>query len=281
MDAPSRSLLRAVAAQVRTRRRHRGLTLAVLSEESGVSTRFLAEIESGRANPSIVNLARIARALGTDPGTLLAEPGLPHVALLGLRGAGKSAVGAALARRLGSVCVELDQLVEEEAGLPLREIFAVHGESYYRRVEAQALDRFLARAGTAAPRRAAAAALRDAGGAAGPAAAVLATGGGIVTSPETYERLRRACFTVWLRARPEDHMRRVERQGDLRPMARRPDAMAELRQILAARAPLYAQADLTIDTERLDVEQVAERIEKELARVPAEATARPPASRRP
>jgi len=242
-DAPSRSLLRAVAAQVRGRRTRRGLTLAGLADASGVSTRFLAEIEAGRANPSIVNLARVARALGTDPGSLLVAPGLPHVALLGLRGAGKSSVGKALARRLGVDFVELDRLVEEQAGLPLREIFAVHGEDYYRRVEAAALETFLARE----------------------TPAVLATGGGIVTSPETFARLRRACFTVWLRARPEDHMTRVERQGDLRPMARRPDAMAELRQILTARSPLYAEAELSVDTERNGVPQVAARIEKALS----------------
>lgn len=242
-DAPGRTLLRAVAAQVRGRRTRRGLTLTGLAEASGVSTRFLAEIEAGRANPSIVNLDRVARALGTDAGSLLVAPGLPHVALLGLRGAGKSTVGRALAKRLGVDFVELDQLVEERAGLPLREIFAVHGEGYYRRVEAEALEGFLARERPA----------------------VLATGGGIVTSPETFERLRRACFTVWLRARPEEHMARVERQGDLRPMARRPGAMDELREILSARSPLYAEAELSVDTERGGAAQVAARIEKSLA----------------
>jgi XRE family aerobic/anaerobic benzoate catabolism transcriptional regulator len=219
------------------------MTRAALAAESGISARFLADLEGGEANVSIVKLARVARALGTSPGELLEMPRAPSVALLGLRGAGKSAVGAELAKSLGRVLVELDVLVEEQAGLPLREIFAVHGETYYRRVEAQSLEHFLSR----------------------PDPGVLATGGGIVTSPGTFERLRRACFTVWLRARPDDHMTRVERQGDLRPFssvagARRPNAMAELRQILAARTPLYSQADLVVDTHGHSVAEVAAKI---------------------
>lgn len=236
--------LRAVGSQVRRRRTDRGLTLVDLSGACGVSTRFLADLENGRANVSIVNLARIARALGTAPDVLLEAPPVPNVAILGLRGAGKSTVGALLAHRMRIGFVELDALVEEEAALPLDEIFQVHGEAYYRRMEVRALERFLARA----------------------APAVLATGGGIVTAAETYERLRRACFTVWLKARPEDHMARVERQGDLRPMDRRPDAMAELRQILAARSALYARADLVVDTEGVRPDAVAAAIEKALAR---------------
>ena len=242
-DTHDEALLRSVGAQVKARRRERGMTRASLAVATGISARFLASLEGGEANVSIVNLARVARALGASPGALLEMPKARNVALLGLRGAGKSAVGAALAKKLGVALVELDHLVEEHAGLPLREIFAVHGDSYYRRVEAQALESFLSRR----------------------AASVLATGGGIVTSPGTYERLRDACFTVWLRARPEDHMSRVERQGDLRPFfstkgARRPNAMTELRQILTARTPLYSQADLVVDTHGLSVSDVAARV---------------------
>jgi XRE family transcriptional regulator, aerobic/anaerobic benzoate catabolism transcriptional regulator len=238
------ALLRAVGAQVRHRRNDRGMTLDALADASGLSTRFVGDLEAGRANISIVNLAHVARALGTTPELLLEPPRVPNVALLGLRGAGKSTVGPLLARRLRVSFVELDDLVEHEAGLPLREIFQVHGEGHYRRLEARALEGFLTRT----------------------TPAVLATGGGIVTSTETYERLRRACFTVWLRARPEDHLARVERQGDLRPMSRSPNAMAELRQILSARAPLYAQADLVVDTDRGAADAAAAAIEKSLAR---------------
>jgi XRE family aerobic/anaerobic benzoate catabolism transcriptional regulator len=237
------ALLHTVGSQVKRRRADRGLTLAQLSEASGISTRFLADLEAGRANISIVNLSHVARALRTSPQELLLVPRLPTVALLGLRGAGKSSVGAALARQLRVPFVELDEKVEEQAGLPLDEIFKVHGEGYYRRTEAEALDAFLA----------------------GGTPAVLATGGGIVASPETYERLRRSCFTVWLRARPEDHMARVESQGDFRPMARRPNAMEELRQILTARTPLYSKADLVVDTDRGTPESAARAIAKSLA----------------
>jgi XRE family aerobic/anaerobic benzoate catabolism transcriptional regulator len=220
----------------------RGLTLAGLAAASGISARFLADLEAGRANISIVNLAHVAAALGTTAADLLQAPGVPTVALLGLRGAGKSSVGAALSRRLRVPLVELDELIEETAGLPLDEVFRVHGEGYYRRVEGEALEGFLARG----------------------EAAVLATGGGIVTSADNFARLRRAAFTVWLRARPEDHMRRVERQGDLRPMARRPNAMEELRQILAERAPLYSQADLVVDTHGAAPDEVARKIARRL-----------------
>lgn len=231
-------LLRAIGAQVRDRRKARSLTLAELAAASGVSARFLSDVEAGRANISVVNLAHVAAALGARPEELLHAPRARSVALLGLRGAGKSTVGRVLAKKLGLAFAELDRLVEDHAGLPLRELFAVHGDLYYRRVEAEALEAWLAR----------------------PEPSVIATGGGIVTSPASYTRLREECFTVWLRARPEDHMTRVEKQGDYRPMARRPNAMTELRQILAARTPLYAQAHLTVDTSRLDADAAADRI---------------------
>lgn len=238
------ALLRAVGAQIRRRRTDRGWTLAQLAEAAGISTRFLGDLEGGRANVSIVNLAHVARALGAAPEALLEVPRVPNIALLGLRGAGKSTVGALLAKRLGVPLVELDELVEEQAGLPLDEVFKVHGEAYFRRLEARALEAFLARGEPA----------------------VLATGGGIVTSPETFDRLQRGCFTVWLRARPEDHMARVEKQGDFRPMARRPKAMTELREILAARQPLYSRAALVVDTDRTPPDTVARTIQRALAR---------------
>jgi XRE family aerobic/anaerobic benzoate catabolism transcriptional regulator len=247
MDAHESQLVQALGTRVRTRRHERDLTLAGLAEACGLSRRFLADVESGRANVSVVNLSRIARALGTSASALIEEPGVPTVALLGLRGAGKSTVGATLAKRLGVPFFELDALVEEAAGLPLPEIFAVHGEGHYRRLEAMALDEFLARGEPA----------------------VLATGGGIVNSREAFDRLRRSAVTVWLRATPEEHMDRVVRQGDRRPIASKggqKSAMTQLRRILAAREPLYGEADVTVDTSGLTPREVVARIEESLRR---------------
>jgi XRE family aerobic/anaerobic benzoate catabolism transcriptional regulator len=173
----------------------------------------------------------VARSLGTTPSALLASADAPAgaqrpIALLGVRGAGKSTVGAALAKRLGLAFVEIDREIELAAGLPLGEVFALHGEAYYRRIEREVLTRLVA---GAAPR-------------------LLATGGSIVNDPTNYALLRARCRTVWLRARAEDHWNRVVAQGDRRPMADSPHAFAELRALLAAREKLYARADHTIDT---------------------------------
>jgi XRE family aerobic/anaerobic benzoate catabolism transcriptional regulator len=244
MDPHDAQLVQALGTRIRKRRSERELTVAGFAQRCGLSRRFLADVEAGRANISIVNLARIARALGTSASALLEAPSLPTVALLGLRGAGKSTVGAALAKKLGVEFVELDALVETAAGLPLPEIFAVHGEAHYRRLETRALEDFLARARPA----------------------VLATGGGIVNSRESFDALKRGAVTVWLRAKPEDHMGRVVRQGDRRPIAKsgREAAMTQLRRILAAREPLYGEADVTIDTSEKTPREVATDVEKTL-----------------
>src|SRR5439155_17645739 len=154
------------------------------------------------------------------------------VALLGVRGAGKSTIGAKLAARLGVDFLELVRLVEAEAGLSLAELFATHGERYFRRLEVAALRRLLAE------RR----------------SAVLATGGGIVENEEAWALLDEHATTVWLRANTEAHWSRVVRQGDARPMAGRPAAKAELRRLLARREPLYRRAQVRIDTARLGVD---------------------------
>jgi XRE family aerobic/anaerobic benzoate catabolism transcriptional regulator len=231
-------LLASLGHEVRGRRRRRGWTLREAAAASGLSTRFLADVEAGRGNISVTRLADLARALGCRPGDLLDRPPPSRVALLGLRGAGKSTVGARLAGRMGVPFVELDQKVEEAAGLPLAEVFAVHGEAYYRRLEREALARLLA----------------------APGPFVLATGGGLVSDADTWAMLRGAATTVWLRARPEQHMARVAAQGDLRPMARRADALAEVRAILGARSSLYAQADHAVDTSDLAPDEVAARV---------------------
>ncbi len=239
----SDSILSELGARARALRVQRGWTLREVAERSGLSSRFLAELEAGRGNISVRRLVDIARALDTTPEALLAEASATHksiVALLGLRGAGKTSVGRRLARRLRIRFVELDRRIEEAAELSLSEIFSLYGEAYYRRLERETLDVVIAEAKSM----------------------VLATGGGLVTSPETLAALRRAAVTVWLRAAPEDHWNRVVQQGDRRPMADHPQAMADLRTLLAAREPLYASgADFIVDTSGFKVEQVVAAVE--------------------
>jgi len=164
------------------------------------------------------------------------------VALLGVRGAGKSTVGERLARRHAVAFVEVDQRIEAAAGLSLAEIFELHGEAYYRRLERAALDELFA----------------------SPRAAVLATGGSIVTHADNYALLRGRAVTVWLRARPEDHWNRVIQQGDARPMAENPHAFAELGALLDQRAPLYARAHHAVDTTDCSEDEVV--VNKRVAR---------------
>ena len=230
----SDAFLSAVGSRVRSTRDSQGWSRPELSHRSGVSERFLAQLESGQGNISLIRFAEVAAALGTTPAALLAgatsRPGTRPIALLGVRGAGKSTVGARLARRLGVPFVEVDQRIEQAAGLRLAEIFELHGEAYYRRLEQDALRQLLAE--------------RDG------ARLVIATGGSIVTDPTNFTWLRERCTTVWLRASTVDHWNRVVDQGDQRPMAENPHAFAELEALMATRPPLYAQADHVVDTAR-------------------------------
>jgi len=285
-------LLAEVGRSVRAYRARRGLTQRALAEKSGLSARFLAQLEAGRANISLERLADLARALAVPLGRLVDGEALsgtpprdpqrralvegifallttreadelkevrrwlearfprraaPVVALLGLRGAGKSTVGGRLAARLGMRFVELDQAIERAAGLSLSEIFALHGEAYYRRLERETLTALLAE----------------------PAGMVLATGGGLVTDRETYRLLRRRAVTVWLKARPEDYWNRVVQQGDQRPMAKNPHAMAELRALLETRERLYAEADHVVDTSRLKIDAIVTHLARRMGTLPS------------
>jgi XRE family transcriptional regulator, aerobic/anaerobic benzoate catabolism transcriptional regulator len=230
------TFLETVGAAVRTQREKKGWSRRELAETSGVSERFLAQLETGDGN-----IAEVAHSLGTTPAALLAataEPALKPIALLGVRGAGKSTIGAALAKKLDYRFVELDQEIEAAAGLSLGDVFTLHGEAYYRRVEREVLARVLAE----------------------PAPTVLATGGSIVNDPTTFALLRSRARTVFLRAQPEDHWNRVVAQGDQRPMAENPHAFEELRGLLAARAKLYARADRTVETSGRTAKQVVAEI---------------------
>lgn len=239
-------LLVSLGRRTRAHRLARGWTLRDVAERSGLSPRFLVQLESGRGNISVRRLVDVAGALDTTPAALLspsASTYRPVIALLGLRGAGKTTVGRRLSKRRRVPFVELDRRVEQAAGLSLGELFSLHGEDYYRRLERDVLREVL----------------KDGH------PMVLATGGGLVASPETFAMLRRSTVTIWLRATSEDHWNRVVRQGDRRPMADHPQPMADLRSLLSAREPLYALADHMVDTSRTTIEKVVAEVERQLA----------------
>jgi XRE family aerobic/anaerobic benzoate catabolism transcriptional regulator len=242
--------LRSIGERVRALRAERKLTRKRLASTSGVSERYLAQLESGQGNISVLLLRLVAHALGAGVEDLVRESAAAtaarerrRVALVGLRGAGKSSIGTRLAEAVNAPFVELDHQVETEAGANLGEIFSLYGQDGYRRFERRALSRVL-RQNTRA---------------------VIATGGSLVTEPETYRELLSSCFTVWLKASPEEHMQRVMAQGDMRPMQGRAAAMDELRRILQERAPLYAKADATLDTTGKTVRQCVADLRRMLA----------------
>ncbi|MGH7284707.1 MAG: shikimate kinase [Polyangiaceae bacterium] len=246
------ALLSALGANVRAQRIASKLTLRALAEAAGVSERFLVQLEQGEGNISVARLADVAAALGTRSSELLARAEMAEkqpksraaiVSLVGLRGAGKSTIGARLAKKMGAPFVELDALVAREAGMSLATIFELHGEDYFRNVERQALQKFLDQNETG----------------------VLATSGSIVSSKETYDLLRKRTTTVWLKARARDHWDRVVAQGDGRPMKDRANAMSELKALLKSRAPLYAKADVTIDTSNHSIDDALVRIERHVS----------------
>jgi XRE family aerobic/anaerobic benzoate catabolism transcriptional regulator len=253
------------------------MTRKILARDSGLSERYLAQLESGKGNVSIKLLHRVGDALNLPLARLVGEPeesaelrlivellrrvppgrlgearGLldahfaepdrrarqQRIALIGLRGAGKSTLGSLLGRYLDVPFIELDAEIERDFGLSLGEIFALSGQSAYRRSERRALDGVIERH----PRF------------------VLAAGGSIVAEAETYEQLLSRCFTVWIKASPEEHMSRVVAQGDFRPMADNKEAMADLERILAARTPLYARADAVVETAQSTVEASLHRL---------------------
>jgi XRE family aerobic/anaerobic benzoate catabolism transcriptional regulator len=276
-DGAPAYLLR-LGERVKEARARRGMTRKILARDSGVSERYLAQLESGQGNISIVLLRALARALdvplesivreGPEASVELAHLGAflqrlgeaeiaearrllegrfgladaakrrDRIALIGLRGAGKSTLGARLAARLGRPFIELDREIETASGMSLSEIFDLYGQGGFRRMERQALERVLATQSSF----------------------VLATGGSIVSEAATFSELLLACFTVWIRASPGEHMRRVIAQGDLRPMADNAEAMADLERILAGREALYRRADAQVDTAGKTLDETLEEL---------------------
>jgi XRE family aerobic/anaerobic benzoate catabolism transcriptional regulator len=217
--------------RVRAWRSANSTTRKALASVSGVSERYLAQLEAGQGNISVLLLRKVARAMGVPVESLVRDApdqdaAGRRIALLGLRGAGKSSLGGKLAAALGVPFIELDREVEREAGAGLGEVFAMYGQEAYRRFERRALERVLRAHDNA----------------------VIAAGGSLVTDPDTYRLLLDNCRTVWLKAKPEEHMSRVIAQGDMRPFKGRSAALDEIRKLLADRDRLYARAAATIDT---------------------------------
>jgi len=270
LEESSASFIALVGERVRKARERRGISRRVLSELSEVSLRYLAQLEGGTGNFSIALLWRVSEALdhriewlvgADDPWTSevvqcaelfrratkeqrrrvvrLLDPGDParlreqRLCLIGLRGAGKSTLGKLLSKELSLPFIELNREIEEISGIPAYEVMAVYGQEGYRRLERQALENIVATAD----------------------AAVLAVAGGIVAAPETFTYLLRHFHTIWIKARPEEHMERVRNQGDLRPMSGNPRAMEELHSILASREELYSKAEATVDTSGRTLEE--------------------------
>ncbi len=224
--------------RVRALRARVGVTVRELAVTSGLSPRLLALIEAGDANPTLSSLADLAAALHVEVTSLLLDDERQRpIALLGLRGAGKSTVGKRLAELLGWTFVEVDRQIETESGLSLTSLFELHGEHHVRMLEARVLSALF----TKDP-------------------CVIACGGGVVTSTEAWALLRSRSLTVWLKATPQEHWDRVRAQGDERPMALRSSARSELDALWAARAPLYAQAAVHVDTSDVDVEVAVARL---------------------
>ena len=268
-DQASKATLSELGARVRAWRARRGMTRKALASDSGLSERFLADVESGKGNVSVNSLEAAARALNISILDLLQDAPRPalarvqsllsrlddtqldqaysllgstfglddargrdqRVALIGLRGAGKSTLGAQLATERGVPFIELDREIEREAGTSMNEILLLHGQAGYRRYERRALFRIA----------------ED-----HPEGVVMTTGGSIVSERETFDLLQSRFYCVWLKASPEEHMARVVAQGDMRPFnttkgATR-EAMEDLRRILSSRESLYARADAVVDT---------------------------------
>ncbi len=262
-------LLKELSIRVTQRRHSMGLSIKECAASAGLSSRYLIQVEAGQANISLGKLSRLCLTLEVRLAELLSQgprgqidallsklntaqlteahdllkshfrPQRPSmISLLGVRGAGKSTVGKRLADRLGWEMIELDEEIEKRAGLSLSELFSVHGEPYYRRLEGEVLRHLQSH----------------------DQSAVIATGGSIVTHHLHYSLLKSMSSTVFLQATAAEHMERVVAQGDKRPMRDHPQAMKELERLLAERAPLYKSANLIIDTSHHSISEIIETL---------------------
>jgi XRE family aerobic/anaerobic benzoate catabolism transcriptional regulator len=273
--------LRILGRRVRQVRNRHGMTRKMVARDADVSERHLAQLEAGEGNVSIVLLRRIAAALNVSLVELFApeveEPAekqliqrflerLPahrledvvfrltrdfsdeekarrkRIALVGLRGAGKSTLGSKLAQETNAPFIELDHEIEKDTGMPLADIFSLYGQSGYRAIEKRTLERVLRECDRA----------------------VLSVGGGVVSEKDTYDYLLSNCYAVWIKAQPEEHMSRVIAQGDIRAMAGNDQAMEDLRRILEAREPLYRKADMSLDTSGDSVDESFAKLKRGL-----------------
>ncbi len=266
-DTPRHPFLLELGARLKKLRAQRGLTRKALAKEADVSERYLANLEYGIGNASVLVLLQIATALRTTLAELLGDftttspewlmlraelersdestlkglrqhlSGLlgssapmgakdQRIALIGLRGAGKSSLGKLLAEDLGFPFIELGREIELLAGCPAHEIQGLYGMNAYRRYERRALEQTIS----------------------AHEAAVIATSGGLVSDTQSFNLLLSSCHTIWLQATPEDHMRRVREQGDLRPMAASKEAMEDLKSILEGRSAFYSKSDYSVNT---------------------------------
>ena len=231
-------LLSSLANRIRKRRKSLGYTQSDLAQRAGVSPRFIAQLESGKGNISVQKLASISAALSISLGELfrgLGPYGPLVLTLVGLRGAGKSTLGSNVSKALNIPFVELDHEIVRHTSMSLSEIFSFGGAEYYHELQERTLQAILTK----------------------PDPLVLATGGSIVTAIQSWERLRNHTKTVWLYAKPETYLSRVREQGDLRPMKGRNNALKELKQLLQLRTPLYAQADLHLDTDQKNIQELS------------------------
>jgi XRE family aerobic/anaerobic benzoate catabolism transcriptional regulator len=264
--------LLSLGKRVRELRNRRGMTRKMMAHEADLSERHLAQLEAGDGNISIVLLRRVAAAVNVSLAELFSRDAeepvemrlirrflerLPahrledvvfrlmrdfgheekarrmRIALIGLRGSGKSTLGSRLSAEMNIPFDELDREIEKDTGMPLAEIISLYGQSGYRGIERRTLERVLRENKHA----------------------VLSVGGGIVSEKETYDYLLSNCYTVWVKAQPDEHMSRVIAQGDFRAMAGNDQAMEDLRRIIEAREPLYRKADMCLDTSGDSVEE--------------------------